>query len=107
MSKKIALLLALAATLATGTASAAREFSFAVENKTGYTLVGLYGSPSSETEWGANFLSGSIKTGNTVTISGKVEECLQDFRYEFDGMESYDEYKIDVCQISGETYTIE
>ena len=107
MSKKIALLLALATTFAAGTASAAREFSFAVENNTGYTLIGLYGSPSSVTEWGPSFLSGSIKSGDTVTISGKVEECLQDFRYEFEGKESYEEYKIDVCQISGETYTIE
>ena len=71
MSKHATFVFALAATLVCG-ATSAREISFQVQNKTGHTLVALYGGPSTSEEWGANFLSGPVASGDTVTISGEV-----------------------------------
>ena len=76
-------------------------------NKTGSTLVGLYGGPSSSDDWGDNVLSRRVPDGDTLVVTVDwPETCVWDFRYEFDGKQTYEEYKIDVCEIDGEEFTI-
>ncbi len=41
---------------------------FTLVNKTGYTLSGLYLSPSSEDDWGDNILEENLESGDMVDI---------------------------------------
>lgn len=101
------LLLALAGLVASSTAFA-KGASFTVENGTDYTLTALYTGPSTSEDWGDNFLDTPVASGGSVEISlTNLDTCEMDFRYEFTGAKSYDEYKINVCKIDGQSFTIE
>ncbi|MCK7595319.1 hypothetical protein [Pseudomarimonas salicorniae] len=93
---------------ATIDSAAARDIGFTVVNKTGSTLDGLYGGPSSRDDWGDNLLGESIENGESVTITiSNATVCEFDFRYEVEGKEPYEEYEIDICEIDGEDFVIE
>ena len=101
------LLLALASLVASSTASA-KGASFTVYNGTDYTLTALYTGPSTSEDWGDNILDAKVGPGGSVEVSlTNLDTCEMDFRYEFTGAKSYDEYKINVCKIDGESFTIQ
>ena len=98
--------LALAAMLVAPSAFA-RDASFEVVNRTKATLSAIYGGPSSSDEWSDNFLSERIAPGETVTITiTAMNGCLYDFKYDFSDRDSYEEYKIDICKINGQSFEI-
>ena len=103
-------LMGIAALLLTSSAAFAdsRSLAFDVDNQTGYTLIGLRGSPSNTSDWGDNFLSQQVAHGDTVSISiSDARTCEWDFRYEFSDKDTYEEYKINLCDIDGESFVIQ
>lgn len=89
-------------------AAAAQDIEFTVVNRTGSTLEGLYGGPSSQDDWGGNLLGSAIEDGESLRITiSNAQVCEFDFRYEVDGKEPYEEYEIDICEIDGEDFVIE
>lgn len=68
----------------------------------------LYGGPSSSGEWGGNILQGSIKSGETLSLTiSDTTTCKYDFRYEVDNSEPLEEYGVDICAIDGQEFVIE
>jgi hypothetical protein len=97
----------IAAALLASPLSQAKSSSFEVANNTGATLTAIYTGPTGQAEWGPNILDGQVASGKTVTIT--LEEatgCDFDFRYDFAGKESFEEYKIDICKIDGQKFEI-
>ena len=97
----------IAAALLAAPVAHATSSSFEVANSTGATLTAIYTGPSGRAEWGPNILDGQVASGNTVSITlDALAGCEYDFRYDFAGKESYEEYKINVCEIDGQKFEI-
>lgn len=95
------------AALLTAPAAFAKNASFEVANNTDAPLTAIYGGPSSSDQWSPNFLSGTIAPGETVTITiTDLQGCKYDFKYDFTGKASFEEYQIDVCAIDGQSFEI-
>lgn len=99
---------AMVALLLASSVALARDISFTVDNRTGSTMTGLYGGPSSQGEWGDNILSQRIPPGAQLEVTvGRGQGCSWDFLYEFADKASYEEYEVDICAIDGDAFVIQ
>lgn len=93
--------------LSASTIASARTLEFTVLNKTGYTLTAVYTGPSSSDDWGSNILDGRLANGDEMVVSiADAATCMYDFRYEFKGHDTYEEFKINICEIDGDEFII-
>lgn len=99
---------ATAALLLASSVAMAKDITFTVDNRTGSTMTGLYGGPSSEGEWGENILAQRIPPGGELEVTvGRGQGCKWDFLYEFADKASYEEYEVDICAIDGDSFVIQ
>ncbi|SDY65026.1 hypothetical protein SAMN05444340_11372 [Citreimonas salinaria] len=89
--------------------SALAQDTFTLDNNTGYTITAVFAAPSEDDDWGPNILGERIAHRETmeVTLDTETSGCMWDLRYEFSDGEFFEEYEVDVCRISGESYILE
>jgi len=83
-------------------ASAARQ-DFTVINNTGYVVVTLHVSPSSEPRWGPDILGREVLANGEsaqVTFDRNEDICLWDIRVTYDDGDTGDWRQVDLCETS-------
>jgi hypothetical protein len=85
----------------------AKSVTFDVANHTGATLTAVYTGPTGVDEWGENILDGQVANNGVVTVTlDGITGCAYDFRYEFTGKKTFEEFEIDICKIDGAQFEI-
>lgn len=93
---------ALLATIFTATSAIAAQQDFTVINRTGFVVVSLNVSQSSEINWGPDILGGEVlANGETAQVSFDRTEgvCMWDIRATYSDGDTGDWHQVNLCEI--------
>lgn len=80
---------------------------FRLLNKTSVTLTAFYASPTGVDDWEEDILGEDVISPGDATrinINDRRETCLYDFKAVFSDGDKVEKYKVDICDLDGETY---
>jgi len=90
-------------------AHAQNASSFTIVHRTGEAIVAVYAGPSTDDHWGDNILAERIRSDMTMEVTLQTGRfgCMFDLKYDFADGDTFEEYKVNVCNIRGEQYVLE
>ncbi|MBD2021031.1 hypothetical protein H6F43_12665 [Leptolyngbya sp. FACHB-36] len=85
----------------------AEDLSFTLKNATSSPLVEFYVEAMSQSDWGEDILTDSVKPGESgnVTIADGKTTCIYGIRGVFADGDVLEEENLDLCKLGSYTYT--
>jgi len=101
--------LAVSAMLAPAAMAQTESVDFTLTNSTRHTLMALYLSLPSSSDWEEDILGNDVlapRESMDISIDDGLDECVYDIRADFDDGDSVEVRRVDFCELDGEEPTI-